>query len=302
MKRLFLLLCLLGLAACSGLPPPQQARISPLLESAGLHSGMQRLIVVVPGAFDSVNIYAPVQDWDLPDTGMIAYRFPAIDGMSADHRVDMALSAQLIADRVNALAPREVWLIGYSTGGPIAIETTKRLAAPQLRLALISSAADSPAGLLASARGAREMVVSMLRSGGGLGTETLLENYRALLYGRDYLRQAETAERSQQQAEAVRATMMRPSLRLTLAHSASLLTWRLDRPDASRDGLARARIAFFHGGADPLFTVPQMLRFAGRLHADRFWIYEGQGHLLYATSGRLFGDIRSFFLQGDIAD
>ncbi|QPM90962.1 alpha/beta fold hydrolase [Pseudooceanicola algae] len=283
-----LLLCL---GACSSLPGADKAGAFPLLENGKAKPGVARLIVVIPGAFESTDIFAPILDWDLPDTAVVAYRFPGMDGLPADHRVDIDGSARLIADYVNDIAPRDTYLVGFSTGGPIAIETAERLDHPARALALISSAAGAPSALLASARGAVDMAEAMLRSHSTDPQDTLTENYRTLLYGRDHYGDSAAAAKSETEAEGVRATMVRPSLRLTMAHSASLMTWV---PDPDTD-LAPARVGFFHGAGDPVFPLPATQRFAGQIHAQKVYTYPGQGHLLYETSSRVFDDIRRFF-------
>ncbi|NIZ10449.1 alpha/beta fold hydrolase [Pseudooceanicola sp. HF7] len=289
--RLIPALLLLILSACSSLPGPERAGVFPMLEDGQARKGIHRVILLIPGAFESVNIFAPALDWHLPDTTVVAYRFPGMDGLPQDHRVDMDGSAQLIADYVNDLDPDEVYVIGYSTGGPIAIETAERLTTPPQAMALISSAAEMPSAIMASLRGAVDVAEAMLRVGTTRSDAALTENYRTLLYGREHYQDSATASLSQSEAEEVRAVMVRPSLKLSLAHSASLMTWRLD---ADRD-LSDTRIGFFHGGADPVFPVEATQTFAARVQAEQFLIYPGQGHLLYETSRRLFDDIRDFF-------
>ena len=126
-RRLPLLLAVLGLIACAPLPGPDRAGTFPLLEDGNARPGVKRAIVAIPGAFASANIFAPVLDWKVPDSTVIVYRFPDMDGLPLDHRVQIDGSAQLIADYVNDLGAQEVYLLGYSTGGPIAIETAQRI-------------------------------------------------------------------------------------------------------------------------------------------------------------------------------
>lgn len=301
MRRIIgLLACLtlLALPGCTLLPGPDHAGDFPLLQDGKARPGVKRAIVAVPGAFASVNIFAPVLDWPelgptARDSTFIAYRFPDMDGLPLDHHVDIDGSAQLIADYVNDLGADEVYLIGYSTGGPIAIETAQRLQADHVSLALISTAGPMPAGILSTLRSGVEVARAMLRSRSLRSQDAWAENYRTLLYGDEGLSDPVRAQDSAARAEAQRGNMSTPSIRRTMAHTASLMFWTLDRPGALSD----ARVRLFHGSEDTVFTEKMARRLASRLPADQITLYEGQGHLLFVTSKRLFDDIHSFFFD-----
>ncbi|MGI3165184.1 alpha/beta fold hydrolase [Pseudooceanicola sp. 200-1SW] len=296
-RRLWAPLLVLGLslAGCAPLPGPDRAGTFPLLQDGRAQPGVKRAIVAIPGAFASVNIFAPVLDWQVPDSAFIVYRFPDMDGLPLDHRVQIDGSAQLIADYVNDLGAEEVYLLGYSTGGPIAIETAQRLEAREVSLALISTAGPAPAGVMSSLRSGVEVVRAMLRSRSLRPRDAWTENYRTLLYGDEGLEDPARAQDSAARAEAQRANMSTPSLRRTLAHTLSLMTWTLDRPGV----LSGTRVRLFHGDADTVFTPAMARRLAARLPADQITYYQGQGHLLFVTSRRLFDDIHAFFFDED---
>ncbi|MBY5974025.1 alpha/beta hydrolase [Ferrimonas balearica] len=294
-RRLLLLLAVLGMVSCAPLPGPDRAGTFPLLQDGNARSGVKRAIVAIPGAFASANIFAPVLDWQVPDSTVIVYRFPDMDGLPLDHRVQIDGSAQLIADYVNDLGAQEVYLLGYSTGGPIAIETAQRIEAPEVSLALISTAGPAPAGILSSMRSGVEVLRAMLRTGSLRPRDAWTENYRTLLYGDEGLNDPTRARDSAARAEAQRENMSTPSLRRTFAHTLSLMFWTLDRPGV----LADAHVRLFHGDADTVFTPAMARRLASRLPADQITYYQGQGHLLFVTSRRLFDDIHSFFFDED---
>ncbi|MBR9763132.1 MAG: alpha/beta hydrolase [Rhodobacteraceae bacterium] len=281
------------LTGCTLLPGPERAGQFPLLQDGNARPGVGKVIVTVPGAFASVGIFAPVLGWHEPDSTVVAYRFPGMDGMPLDHHVDIDGSAKVIADYVNDLGAEEVYLIGYSTGGPIAIETVSRLDAPKVSLALISTAGPAPEAALSSLRSGVEVVKAMLRTHSLRPQDAWTENYRTLLYGADALNDPAKAQDSTARAEAQRRNMSTPSIRRTMAHTASLMFWTLDRPGALSD----ARIALFHGAEDTVFLPNAARRLARRLPADRITFYEGQGHLLFETSRRLFDDIHAFFFD-----
>ena len=230
-RRLPLLLAVLLMVACAPLPGPDRAGTFPLLQDGNARPGVKRAIVAIPGAFASANIFAPVLDWEVPDSTVIVYRFPDMDGLPLDHRVQIDGSAQLIADYVNDLGAQEVYLLGYSTGGPIAIETAQRIEAPEVSLALISTAGPAPAGILSSMRSGVEVVRAMLRTGSLRPRDAWTENYRTLLYGDEGLNDPARARDSAARAEAQRENMSTPSLRRTFAHN--------PQPDVLDPGSAR---------------------------------------------------------------
>lgn len=299
MKRLLLrlsvlVLALSGLSACSTLPTAQDADAMPIVHDGHLKKGVEKAIVVIPGAMASVNMYAPVLDWDVPDSTVMAYRFPGLDGLELNHRVDIAASGELIAEVLTKMQVREVYLIGFSTGGPIALEAASRLDAPTVKVALISSAGPFPAAIKASVEGFFDVLGAMIRSGGKTLDETWLENYRTLLYGRGHQKNAQLAERSEELAARQRGRITTPRPKLTLAHTSSLMTWRLPRSKR----LEQVDIAFFHGGTDSVFSLEDTRRFASRIPADGIRVYPNEGHLLFVTEPKLFDEIRSWFGLG----
>ncbi|MGI3170349.1 alpha/beta fold hydrolase [Pseudooceanicola sp. C21-150M6] len=289
--RLFLPLVCLVLAACSALPPPDEAAETPLLHDGRAVKGVKEAVVVIPGALSSVGVYDAVFDWTLPHGTFIAYRYPGVDGLPLDHRIDIEGSGEIIAEALNRLGIPKVHLIGYSTGGPIALEAARRMKAPDVDVALLSTASDAPAALIATAEGVVDMLKAMIRQHGGGVDETLIENYRTLLYGRKHFTEAELAERSRQLAALQRGHIVKPPNKMTLAHTSDLMTWVLKRPEE----LKGVHIGFFHGTEDSIFSEARTKRFAARIHADEFHSYPGQGHLLFVTDPGLWDDIRTFF-------
>tara|TARA_R110002124_G_scaffold85097_1_gene220985 strand:+ start:16989 stop:17870 length:882 start_codon:yes stop_codon:yes gene_type:complete len=289
--RFLILTLLVALIGCSNLPPPQRTDANPVVHDGKAEKGIEKAIVVIPGALASVQLFAPVLEWDIPDSSVIAYRFPGVDGLELNHRVDIIDSAALIARHLNALEAEEVYLIGYSTGGPIALETARRLRTENVQIAMISSASDSPAAALASLKGALDVIKAMFRAKRPGLEETWAENYRTLLYGRDHFTKEEQAEQSRRLAAMQRGQLTTPPNKMTMAHTADLMTWYLEDPE----DLADVRIGFFHGAEDSVFSNDMTRRYARRLHADGFKSYEGQGHLLFVTEPELFDDVRAFF-------
>ncbi|OWU86339.1 hypothetical protein ATO6_05820 [Oceanicola sp. 22II-s10i] len=289
--RLIPILMLVATAACSLLPTPQEIDVMPLVHDGKAKKGIKRAVVVIPGAMATVGIYEPVLDWNVPDGAILAYRFPGLDGLKLDHRLDIAAAGQLIADAMDRLEVEEVMLVGFSTGGPVALEAANRVKAPEVKVALISSAGSFPSGVQASVEGFFDVLKALIRAHGSTAEDLWLENYRNLLYGREHFAEKGRADESKKLAEMQRGHLQRPETRLTLAHTSSLMTWELPRAE----GLKRAHIGIFHGEKDTVFPLDQARRFARRLHAEQMAVYPGQGHILFVTAPTLWEDIRKFF-------
>ena len=292
MRRFLILLLLpLALADCSFLPPPQKVDATPLVHDGRAEPGVEKAVVLIPGALASIELFAPVLDWDVPDSTVMAYRFPGLDGLKLDHRIDIVDSAALLAGHLNALGVKHVNLIGYSTGGPIALETARRIKGADVQVALLSSASDTPGAAIAAVRGAVDVAKSFVRSKLGGEDQALLENYRTMLYGRRHYSEAELAERSRRLAALQRGQIEAPPPRMTLAHTSDLMTWNIGDPSDLHD----VRIGVFHGSEDSVFSEARTWRYAKRLHAETFRSYQDQGHLLFVTDPRIWDDIRDFF-------
>lgn len=291
MRRL-LLLILLTLAACSTLPPPQKVDgVRPVVHDGNAKPGVGTAIVLVPGALASIELFAPVLGWDVPDSTVMAYRFPGVDGLELNHRVDIVDSGALIAAHLNELGVKHVYFIGYSTGGPIALEAARRVKDADVQIALLSTASDSPAALIGTARGALDLVKAFFREKKIGLDEAMLENYRTLLYGRRHFTKAQLAEQSRRLAALQRGQVVTPPRKLTLAHTTDLMTWNLGDPSDLYD----VRIGFFHGAEDSVFSERLTYRYARRLHAETFRSYQGQGHLLFVTEPHIWDHIHDFF-------
>ncbi|WP_370284676.1 alpha/beta fold hydrolase [Pseudooceanicola nanhaiensis] len=279
------------LAACSGLPTAQEADVMPIVHDGNAHRGMKRAVVVIPGAMASVGMFEPVLDWDLGDGAVLAYRFPGLDGTKLNHRLDIAAAGELIAETMDKLEVEEVYLIGFSTGGPVALEAARRLPRKEVSVALISSAGPFPAGIEASVEGFFDVVGALVRSHGTSMEDAWLENYRTLLYGRKHYVNGDTAKQSKVLAEEQRGQLLTPGPRMTMAHTADLMTWTLPQDP----NLAKAKIGVFHGREDTVFPIGPTSRFAVSIPADGMKIYDGQGHILFVTAPTLWDDVRTFF-------
>ena len=70
--RFLILTLLVALMGCSNLPPPQRTDANPVVHDGNAEKGIEKAIVVIPGALASVQLFAPVLEWDIPDSTVIA--------------------------------------------------------------------------------------------------------------------------------------------------------------------------------------------------------------------------------------
>jgi pimeloyl-ACP methyl ester carboxylesterase len=285
-RRLPALLALALAAACAApAPTPQDA--AAIVTLAGNPARATELVVAVPGALSPLWVFDPLREWADADTAVVAYRFPGLDGRPADSPVRIAAAGAAIAAFANARRPATVRVIGLSTGGPIALEAARRVAAPRVDAVLISTALPAPAALGSSLRGAFDLVEAADRAGTWAARPLFREYHRTLLYGRSHYGDPVRAADSARRADAVAEGLLLPGDGLVRKHSGDLLRWMLRDPA----GLAHVRVRLFHGADDPVFGLPGVRRLARRLPDAALTVYAGHGHLLPETVPGLFADI-----------
>ncbi len=281
-------LACLAMTACAA-PAPPHPPVNPMIALAGDAEHAGDLVVVIPGALTSVRAY---RDYPRgPGQAVVGYRFPGVDGRPRDRNIRIVQAGAEIAAFVNAGGAQRVRLIGMSTGGPIALEAARRIHAPRVEVALLSSALPTPATVVATLTGLSDIADAVGRAGTVQRVEVFGEYYRTLLYGRGHYRNAALAAHSARVAEAVKNRLRLPGDGVTRSHSANLLTWTLRRPA----DLSHVRILFLHGQQDPVFPVGGIRRLAARLPGSKVIVYPLSGHLLLATERRVYADLEAVF-------
>ena len=284
------------LAACSPLPDVSRSGQKPLVSVSQTSANPTRAVIVIPGALASIRLYRDVFEWDLPNTEFLGYRFPGFDGLALDHRLSIPQAGARIGAYVEALDYDEVWLIGYSTGGPVALEAAMNMDTGKrdVRVALLSSAAPAPAAFASGINGMGDLVAAAHRAQSWDGKELWAENYRTLLFGRRHYRNDWLAAISERAANGVRGKLSTPHEGLGAAHSAGLISWHPSDPA----NLEAATIGFFHGEEDPIFSERTARRFARDVRADQFKAYRAGGHLLFLTHPCVLDHIKQMFETG----
>lgn len=292
MTRLTLiLLCLCAaLAACAPRLPARGAE-DPMLYSPARIARSEVVVIFVPGAVTSGDVYWRAFDWRDARTALAFYRLPGFDGLPMDHMIRIEAAADRIAAFADRYADKEIRIVGYSTGGTIALLAAARTRAPDVRVAAIAPAPERAGGLTTLANGAADFSRAAVRARSLDRTLIWREYFEIMLHGRRRQVQAQKAAEIRDFMDANEEHIVAPSQDIVRAHTWDLRFWTLtDRPD-----LPEARTAIFVGLEDPMFSTAQTQRFAAKLGLTRIFGYPGEGHLLLITRPRIFDDIRRFF-------
>ncbi|WP_300032491.1 alpha/beta hydrolase [uncultured Roseobacter sp.] len=290
MMRYLLSVIVMAVTACS--PPQTTPRpdVSPLRFNAAAVAAADEVVVMIPGALARVDIFEPAEAWESPSRALVWYRFPGLDGLAPEPALVIEQAASEIAELM-AQHPDKAWrLLGYSTGGPIAISAAEQFSG-DVRVAAMSSAVERAGGLATMVRTSADLLAAAARVGSTDRNTVWLEYYKTLLFGRRVRGDAALDARASRITDARLDEMIYPEPALLAAHSDNLRKWRL----ANRPRLAADRLRFFIGGEDPVFSAAQTERFAAEFGAPEIVRYPGQGHLLFLTAPGAFDDILAFF-------
>lgn len=291
MRILKVLLICFAMTGCATVPDRFRGAESPLAYDPSALDAAHTIVVMVPGALASTDIFAPAEAWGKePGVGLVRYRLPGLDGLPLDHRLGIADAARQITGLLEAHPGRKIRLLGYSTGGPVVILAGASLDG-DVRIAAMSSAVERGGGLATRSRGAADILAAALRARSLDRREVWFEYYRTLLFGRAGLRAPDLQNDIDRIVAAERQNIVVPDADLSAAHTGDLSRWHLP----GRLSLAPSQLRFFVGTEDPVFSEAQTSRFAERLGGAKIVRYPRDGHLLFVTRPEVFEDIAAFF-------
>lgn len=250
----------------------------------------KKIAVFVPGALSPIEMFSAVRTWEKRGYALAFYRFPGMNGMALDHQLNIEDASGRIAEFANLYPSKSIYLVGYSTGGPIAIRAAGKIER-HVKVAAISSAVEHGGGVRTTLNAAYDFTSAFIRSKSFDRSEIAVEYFRTLLFGRKGLSDPSTYARSSRIVERVREHIYVPPKGMVAAHTTDLRRWKI--PSAA--SLNGENLKFFIGLDDPIFRPRQIYSFAQEFEGAKVHEYPGHGHLLYFTHPAVFEDVLSFF-------
>ncbi|MEL6573381.1 MAG: alpha/beta hydrolase [Pseudomonadota bacterium] len=287
----------LWLVTSCGVPLTTQGAQNPLLYDANEVAQAHTIAIFIPGALSSVDIFNASTDWADHGYARALYRYPGLDGLENDHFVNPARVAEVVANFANVHPDKDIALVGYSTGGPIAL-----LAAPQIskgrkvQVAAMSTAVEHGGGIQTLWRGVVDVARAITATGSFQRQVVWKRFWSGLLYGPDALDDPAFADQIAADVKAGEQIIVRLDPAVALAHTLGLPTFALPE-DLD---LSDIPVAFFIGLNDRVFTTPQTQRFAAKVGGVPIYGYPDQGHLLFFTRPDVFDDMRAFLEGRDV--
>ncbi len=249
------------------------------------------IVVMVPGALTSLRMFTHALAWaDRPGYALAFYRFPGMEGLPVDRKLDIARAGSQIAGFANSFPGKRIRLMGYSTGGPIVILAAQEIEG-DVKVAAISSAVERAGGVSTAARVAADVLEAAMRARSVRKDIVWLQYYRTLLVGRAAARKPLPPQVIPVPNPDAPKTVKLPEPGLPAAQSRDLRSWTLPTgikpmPD---------RLRFYVGREDPVFSTQQTLAFARKLGGAQVRAYPGSGHLTYLTAPQIFDDVLKWF-------
>ena len=285
---LILLLC----AGCSPALLATRGAQDPMLFNAARVDSADKIAIFIPGALSSIDVFVNTKAWEDAGYGRVFYRYPGLDGMDTDHHVSIDVAARTIADFTARYPGKPITLVGYSTGGLIALQAAPQSARTHpVRVAAMSTAVEHGGGVSTIARGGRDVMRSVMATGSVRKADVWKRFWAGLLFGPAALDDpAAQPELDRKIAQGAKIEVrLDPSI--VVAHMLGLPGWTVP-DDLDLTGIPTA---FFVGLNDPVFSTAQTMQFARRLGGDiTVYGYPGQGHLLFFTRPDAFDDVLDF--------
>ncbi len=287
---LYISLCT-SIVGCASQRLPVNGAESPLLFDPAEVENSDAIAVFIPGALAPIDIFSPAKAWRVSGYALVYYRFPGLDGLPLDHELSIDGAAEEIAQFANRYPQKPIRLLGYSTGGPIAILASQRISGDDVKVAALSPAPPKAGGFWTAWRSSYDVIAASIRAGSTRREKVWREYYRTLLFGRAGLKNPGLADRIDQLAEQQREKIVIPERDMNRAHTRDIRRWTVPG-DLYID---REKVTFYIGAEDPVFSVKQIWEFAESIGVTRVIEYPKGGHLLFITHPEVFNDVLSFF-------
>lgn len=264
---------------------------SPLLFDTVDVETSEAVAILIPGALSSVEIFSAAKIWEASGYALVYYRLPGLDGLPLDHELAIDNAATEIARFVERYSHKPIRLLGYSTGGPIAILASQLIQSDDVKVAALSPAPPKAGGFRTFFRSSRDILAASFRARSTNRNVVWREYYRTLLFGSPGLNNPYLTERIDEIVERETDNIVYPEPVLARAHTRYIRKWTA--PDTLQ--VDPESVAFYVGANDPVFSINQTREFAESLGITRIREYPEGGHLLFLTHPEVFADILFFF-------
>lgn len=263
----------------------------PLVYDADAVAKAEKIAIFIPGALASIDIFEDSVGWEDAGYARVFYRFPGLDGLQNDHLIAPSHVAAHLVEFTDRYPDKDIALIGYSTGGPVALLTASQITGDRnVRVAAMSTAVEFGGGLPTVARGVQDIARAAYAEG-SLKRQVVWKRFWAgLLYGPDAFDDPAFADRLARDIEAGEDIIVKLDPAIALAHTLGLPVFEL--PDDL--DLSGVEVAFFVGLNDRVFSTEQTLRFARKIGGITVYGYREQGHLLFFTRPDVFDHMLDF--------
>jgi len=290
MFRFFVVAAFLFGASC-GVPLSRNSASDPLIFDVQDVQNAEKVAIFIPGALASIDVFEATENWEDAGYARAFYRFPGLDGLPNDHQIHPPTVALRISEFANNFPDKDIALVGYSTGGPIALLTAPLVTGDRnVRVAAMSTAVEHGGGLPTVFRGLSDIVKAMVATG-SLKRQIVWKRFWAgLLYGPAALDNPAFEARLTRDIAAGEKIIVKLDPAVALAHTLGLPGFNL--PDDL--DLTDVPVAFFVGLNDRVFSTRQTYDFSQKLGDVIIYGYPEQGHLLFFTRPDVFDDILAF--------
>ncbi|WP_112311870.1 alpha/beta hydrolase [Pseudogemmobacter bohemicus] len=249
-----------------------------------------RITYLIPGALSTAQIFGRLRKPSGPGHLVMEYRFPGLEGQPLDPPMRVAQVAAAIARHAALYPQADIEILGFSTGGAIAIEAAGLIGpARKTRVVVLSGVTPFPGAYESGARGMVAVGASALAAGSLTARAVWGEYYKVLLYGYGWRKDPTIRRLAERRAARDRDYLILPVKGLGRAHTSDLLGWTLSQAARS----SGAEILFLHGSEDPVFSPGGVARLARRLDAT-LCVVPGGGHLMLVTHPQILLRIEDF--------
>lgn len=250
-----------------------------------------KILVLIPGALSSVNIFDDLVRFSDNKTLIIAYRLPGLDGYTAKNRLIIKKAALVIKNTIKEYTNVKINIIGFSTGSAVALSLVNILDRNELQVALISSALPTPNALFSGISGLSGILNSAVKARSINLRSVWLEYYKTLVYGKNYQFDAVLSEKADSLIDRNLNNITFPENGLIYKHSGDLISWRF----LPKSDIVNSNIVFYHGVNDSVFSLKSVKKFSKKIPGSTIKSYNKSGHLVFVASDKVFSDIARQF-------